>query len=77
MEALFNHELAKINEGHVFYRFQDEEIYLNNLISFICTGIDQKQQILIIENIRNLPKIGTRISGQFSADQRVYKYYYH
>lgn len=57
MDILYKSELENITEGHVFYDFQDEQAYFNNLLSFIRTGIETKQQILIIENMRNLPKV--------------------
>lgn len=70
MDALYKSELEKITKGHVFYEFQDEESYLNNLISFIRSGIEIKEQILIIENMRNLPKVKTVINMLFSDEQQ-------
>ncbi|MCZ8537087.1 MEDS domain-containing protein [Paenisporosarcina quisquiliarum] len=70
MDALYKSELEKITVGHVFYEFQEEEAYLNNLISFIRSGIEGKQHILIIENMRNLPKVRTVINMLFSEEQQ-------
>lgn len=71
MDALYKTELEKLTKGHIFYRFQDEEAYLENLISFIFTGIENKQQILIIENMRNLPKIKAKIDLLVSDEQQT------
>ena len=35
MDATHKSELEKITEGHIFYEFQDEEVYFNNLINFV------------------------------------------
>jgi hypothetical protein len=64
--------LEKLTEGHVFYRFQDEEVYINKLISFIKTGIERKQHILIIENMRTIIKIQSKINILFSKEQLQY-----
>ncbi|MFC6038981.1 MEDS domain-containing protein [Paenisporosarcina macmurdoensis] len=71
MDTLYKTELEKITKGHIFYRFQDEEAYLKNLISFILAGIENKEQILIIENMRNLPKIKDKIDMLISDEQQT------
>lgn len=70
MDILYKSELETITEGHVFYDFQDEAAYFNNLLSFIRTGIETKQQILIIENMRNLPKVKKIIDMLVSDEQQ-------
>lgn len=62
-------DLDTITGGHVFYRFQDEEVYVSKLISFIRTGIERKQHILIIENLRMILKIKPQIDSIFSDEQ--------
>ena len=70
MDATYKSELEKITVGHIFYEFQDEEVYFNNLINFIQSGIENKQQVLIIENMRNLPKVRTKIDLLFNEEQQ-------
>lgn len=70
MDALYKSELEKINEGHVFYGFENKEAYLNNLISFILSGIENQQQILIIENMRYLPIVKSKIDMLISAEHQ-------
>ena len=70
MDATNKSDLDKITEGHIFYEFQDEEVYFNNLVNFIQSGIENKQQVLIIENMRNLPKVRTKIDLLFNKEQQ-------
>lgn len=70
MTADYNKNLDNLSKGHVFYEFQDEETYMKNLISFIKSGIDNKQPILIIESMRILPKIRERIDMFVSEEQK-------
>ena len=70
MEAIYQSNLTNITEGHVFYRFQDGESYIENLVSFIKTGLDRHQQVLIIESMRNLPKICAKIDSLFTSEQQ-------
>lgn len=63
--------LTDINKGHVFYRYLNEETYMNNLISFISTGIENKQYILVVENLRNYSKLMGIIATHFSEEQQL------
>nr|WP_280166598.1 MEDS domain-containing protein [Priestia aryabhattai]MDH3111059.1 MEDS domain-containing protein [Priestia aryabhattai]MDH3129728.1 MEDS domain-containing protein [Priestia aryabhattai] len=60
----------KFDKGHVFYRFEDNQFYINNLMSFIKKGLESKQRILIIENMRELPQIKANIDKEFSHQQK-------
>ncbi|WP_349346852.1 MEDS domain-containing protein [Priestia megaterium] len=60
----------KFDKGHVFYRFEDNQFYINNLMSFIKNGLESKQRILIIESMRKLPQIKTNIDKEFSHQQK-------
>lgn len=70
MESLYPSNLTNITEGHVFYRFNDEAFYLDNLVAFIKTGLDRNQHILIVESMKNLPKISEKINSLFTAEQQ-------
>ena len=61
--------METITEGHIFYRYQDEEVYINKLITFIKGGIERKQHILIIENMRTISKIKSKMDSMFSDEQ--------
>ncbi len=60
----------KFDKGHVFYRFEDKQFYINNLMSFIKNGLESKQRILIIENMRALPLIKATIDKKFIHKQK-------
>jgi uncharacterized protein YeeX (DUF496 family) len=70
METVYQSKLTNISEGHVFYRFQDSESYIDHLVSFIKTGIDRRQLILIIDSMRNLPKIIAKINMLLTIEQQ-------
>jgi len=60
----------KFDKGHVFYRFEDKQFYINNLLSFIRSGLESKQYILIIESMRILSQIKAKIDEEFSHQQK-------
>lgn len=70
METLLQSNFTNVTEGHVFYRFQDGDSYIDHLVSFIETGLDRNEQILIIESMRNLPKISAQINSLFTVEQQ-------
>ncbi|MGM0750716.1 MAG: MEDS domain-containing protein [Bacillota bacterium] len=70
MEALNEVKLVTLEKGHVFYQFQAEEAYLNNLMLFIRSGLENNQHMLIIESMRNINKVKNRINRIFSVEQR-------
>lgn len=70
MERLYTETIEEITEGHVFYQFKNEDIYLEKLMSFIQSGITNNQQVLIIENLRILPKLRKKINEVLSSEQQ-------
>ncbi|WP_455920590.1 MEDS domain-containing protein [Priestia megaterium] len=58
------------DKGHIFYRFKDKQFYINNLMSFIRSGLESKQHILIIESMRTIPQIKAKIEEEFSDQQK-------
>ena len=65
-------DLHTLQQGHIYYQYHDENIYMQHLISFIQTGIDNNNRILVIENMRNLPKIKEKIETMFTEEQQSY-----
>ncbi len=63
--------LENLKEGHIFYRFKDKDAYINNLISFIAVGLVNGDNILIIESMKNLPKIKKEVTQKFSKEQQT------
>ena len=70
MSVLNTIDLTDMKKGHVFYRFQCDEAYLNNLSHFIKSGLDNNQQVLIIESMRNLPKVQALIDRIVSEENK-------
>jgi len=70
MDVLNTIDLEEMKAGHVFYRFQCQEAYLNNLSHFIKSGLDNNQQVLIIESMRNLPKVQAMIDKVISEENK-------
>ncbi len=60
----------KFDKGHVFYRFENKQFYMNSLMTFIKSGLESKQYILIIESMRTLPQIKAKIDEEFSHQQK-------
>lgn len=71
MAPVAQKELKNVTEGHIFYRFQEVEPYFDHLISFIQAGIDKHEQIFIIDSMRNLPTIITKINSLFTIEQQA------
>ncbi|MBU8757212.1 MEDS domain-containing protein, partial [Priestia megaterium] len=60
----------KFDKGHVFYRFENNQFYINNLIGFIKNELESKQRILIIESMRKLPQLKANTDKGFSHQQK-------
>ncbi|MGN7241192.1 MEDS domain-containing protein, partial [Priestia megaterium] len=60
----------KIDKGHVFYRYEDNQFYINNLMGFIKNGLESKQRVLIIESMRTLPQLKANIDKKFNHQQK-------
>lgn len=70
MDVLNTIDLTDMKKGHVYYRFQCDEAYLNNLIEFIKLGLENNQQVLIIESMRNLPKVQEMIDKVIKEEHK-------
>lgn len=62
--------LESITVGHVYYLFQDKDVYMDHLISFVNTGIKRDENILIIESMKNIPKINAELNKHFNEAQK-------
>ncbi|WP_052948642.1 MEDS domain-containing protein [Mesobacillus campisalis] len=56
-------------EAHIFYHFNDNDLYLNNVMTFISIGIKKGYHILVIENERNIIHINSRLMKEFSEEE--------
>ncbi|WP_162920100.1 MEDS domain-containing protein [Paenisporosarcina cavernae] len=65
MNTFSNEALFPINQGHVYYRYSSNQIYIERLKEFIADGIQQNQSILIIDNMRNIPILEGLLKKEF------------
>lgn len=63
--------LENLKEGHIYYRFKERDVYINNLLSFIDTGIKNGDNILVIESMKNISKINQEIQHRFNEEQQA------
>ncbi|KAA0957014.1 3-ketoacyl-ACP reductase [Planococcus sp. ANT_H30] len=54
---------------HVFYYVEELERYIDNAVSFVMDGMEQGDQILLVENERLYPKILTHLEKLLSKEQ--------
>lgn len=69
MKNMESISLEDLTLGHVFYYFSDQEIYLQNVIRFVESGIKHQDKILIVDNSRNLPRILHMLKLIFTEEQ--------
>ncbi|TYS64627.1 hypothetical protein FZC76_18450 [Sutcliffiella horikoshii] len=62
--------LESLNIGHVYYLFQDKDVYLENLISFVKAGIKTRENVLIIESMKNIAKINNELNNHFNEEEK-------
>lgn len=55
--------------AHIFYCIDKTERYVDNAVSFIIAGIEQGDQILLVESERLYPKILKRVEELVSKEQ--------
>jgi hypothetical protein len=55
--------------AHIFYSFEDQKIYIDNVIAYIACAIEQDHHVMVIENDRIMPLIEKEINSSFSEEQ--------
>ncbi|MEH7092985.1 3-ketoacyl-ACP reductase, partial [Priestia megaterium] len=66
-------QLIQNNESvHIYYNIDDMKSYLDNLVSYIVSGIEQKRHTLVIESERLIPLIFEKLEGILTKDQLTY-----
>ena len=61
---------VKESGAHIFYSFNNEEKYVDNLIVYITVAIGLGNHVMIIENDRILPVIQRRIKAHLDEEQQ-------
>ncbi|WP_182917207.1 MEDS domain-containing protein [Bacillus sp. PK3_68] len=62
-------DLKKVKRGHICYFYSNEITYINNVVSFIATGIRNGDHILLVENDRNILLINKRLEKVLSKKE--------
>ncbi|MEH6886867.1 3-ketoacyl-ACP reductase, partial [Priestia megaterium] len=66
-------QLIQNNESvHIYYNIDDMRSYLDNLVSYIVSGIEQERHTLVIESERLIPLIFEKLEGILTEDQLTY-----
>lgn len=66
-------QLIQNNESvHIYYNIDDMRSYLDNLVSYIVSGIEQERHTLVIESERLIPLIFEKLEGILTEDQLIY-----
>lgn len=61
--------LKNLNEGHIIYFFEYMDPYIQNVIDFVISGLEQNQYSIIIENDRIIPLIQKGLKDLLSDTQ--------
>lgn len=68
-------DLKKVNRGHICYFYNSETNYINNVVSFIVTGIRNGDYILLVENDRNMLCINKKLQKELSKKELTYLHF--
>lgn len=61
---------VKESGAHIFYSFENEEKYVDNLIVYVKAAIGLGNHVMIIENDRIMPELQKRIKAEFNEKQQ-------
>ncbi|WP_018923980.1 MEDS domain-containing protein [Salsuginibacillus kocurii] len=61
--------------AHIVYFFEDENDYIENVLAYICRGIEKGDHLLIIENNVIYEQIEKKATEMFSEEQLTYIHY--
>ncbi|PLR69219.1 MEDS domain-containing protein [Bacillus sp. UMB0893] len=68
-------ELQQSTGGHIFYYFNDLDRYIENTVSYIRSGIDQKDRVIVIENERVYSLIYKKLVLHLTEDELTKVHY--
>lgn len=66
-------QLIENNESiHIYYNINDKRNYLDNLVPYIVSGVEQERHTLVIESERLIPLIFKKLEGMLTKEQLTY-----
>ncbi|OIK10305.1 MEDS domain-containing protein [Bacillus sp. MUM 13] len=69
MQKEFSQIIKDNKSVHIFYYITEQQSYLNNLISYIRSGIEQDDHILIIESEKIILQLNRQLKGILTKQQ--------
>ena len=64
-----NKKIHEENGVHIFYKIQEQDTYLCNLIAFIDSALEQGDHVLLIESERIMMKLRTELKRRLTSEQ--------
>ncbi|UTR12789.1 MEDS domain-containing protein [Evansella sp. LMS18] len=59
-----------VTEGHILYTFNSDDIYLENAVNYIISGIREGEHVLVVESSRNIPKLREKLMSQLNEKEQ-------
>ncbi|TDL80406.1 3-ketoacyl-ACP reductase [Peribacillus frigoritolerans] len=65
----FTKDLMQAEGGHILYYIHNQERYLENIVAYIVSGVEQGDRVFVIENERLSPAIISKSKQLLSEEQ--------
>jgi len=66
-------QLIKDNDSiHIYYNIKEREGYLNNLVSYVVSGVEEKRHTLVIESEKLIPLLFKKLEAILTNEQLTY-----
>ncbi|WP_257985260.1 MEDS domain-containing protein [Bacillus sp. T33-2] len=69
MKEKFSQLIKENKHVHITYYITETESYLNNLISYILSGVEENHHILVIQSERLIPQLYSKLEKVLTKDQ--------
>ncbi|MGE7218541.1 MEDS domain-containing protein [Priestia koreensis] len=72
MKNQFSQLINDNDSIHIYYNIEDSEGYLNNLVSYIVSGVEEKRHTLVIESEKLIPLLFEKLEKTLTKEQLTY-----
>lgn len=62
-------QLLKSQHAHILYMYQDDDSYINQVLSYVEGGIAEGEYVLLIENERNYNILKEKLTSRLTAEE--------
>ncbi|WP_078592868.1 MEDS domain-containing protein [Evansella clarkii] len=59
-----------VTEGHVLYTFNNDDIYIDNAVNYIISGVKKEENVLVVESSRNIPKLREKLMSKLNEKEQ-------